>query len=171
MKIQASGQDAGAVARHAAIGIDRFFNSPSEAGLTSSPPRVAHALAPIGPHTPEPAGQTRTSGLPGVMAGASVPRFYRKWVVGRLVGTPRKSENSLMISIFKGSPLRSPTCMSTTSMASIDAPQLLSSLIAASCTRGSPAATMRPPFCAGAPSQVVTTPPAPVMIGIRAAMS
>jgi hypothetical protein len=107
MKIQASGQDAGAVARHAAIGIDRFFNSPSEAGLTSSPPRVAHALAPIGPHTPEPAGQTRTSGLPGVMPGASVPRFYRKWVVGRLVGTPRKSENSLMISIFKGSPLRS----------------------------------------------------------------
>jgi hypothetical protein len=54
MKIQASGQDAGAVARHAAIGIDRFFNSPSEAGLTSSPPSVAHALAPIGPQLPSP---------------------------------------------------------------------------------------------------------------------
>ena len=49
--------------------------------------------------------------------------------------------------------------------------QLLSSLIAASCTRGSPAAMMRPPLCAGLPSQVVTMPPAPVMIGISAAMS
>ena len=46
-----------------------------------------------------------------------------------------------------------------------------SHLIAASCTRGSPAATMRPPLCAGLPSQVVTTPPAPVMIGINAAIS
>ena len=49
--------------------------------------------------------------------------------------------------------------------------QPLSSLIAAACTRGSPAATMRPPLCAGLPSQVVTTPPAPVMIGISAAIS
>ena len=47
----------------------------------------------------------------------------------------------------------------------------LSSFIAASCTRGSPAAMMRPPPCAGLPSQVVTMPPAPVMIGISAAMS
>jgi DNA-binding transcriptional LysR family regulator len=52
-----------------------------------------------------------------------------------------------------------------------DRAQLLSILNAASCTRGSPAATIRPPFCAGLPSQVVTTPPAPVMIGISAAIS
>ena len=37
----------------------------------------------------------------------------------------------------------------------------LSSFIAASCTRLSPAATMRPPFAALSPSQVVMTPPAP----------
>lgn len=36
---------------------------------------------------------------------------------------------------------------------------------------GSPAATIRPPDCAGLPSQVVMTPPAPVMIGISAATS
>lgn len=36
---------------------------------------------------------------------------------------------------------------------------------------GITAAMMRPPLWAGLPSQVVTTPPAPVMIGIRAAMS
>ena len=37
---------------------------------------------------------------------------------------------------------------------------------AAACTRLSPAATMRPPPCAGPFSQVVTMPPAPAMIGI-----
>ena len=36
---------------------------------------------------------------------------------------------------------------------------------AAACTRLSPAATMRPPASGGPFSQVVITPPAPVMIG------
>ena len=54
---------------------------------------------------------------------------------------------------------------------SVPAPQLSSRLSAASCTRGSPAAMMRPPFCADLPSQLVMTPPAPAMIGISAAMS
>src|ERR1700742_3137316 len=42
---------------------------------------------------------------------------------------------------------------------------------AAACTRLSPATTMRPPACAGPFSQVVTMPPAPVMIGISGTMS
>ncbi len=37
--------------------------------------------------------------------------------------------------------------------------------------RLSPAATIRPPFLAGSPSQVVMTPPAPLTIGMRAATS
>ena len=51
------------------------------------------------------------------------------------------------------------------------ASRLFNNFSAASCTRASPAATMRPPLWAGLPSQLVTTPPAPVTIGIRAAMS
>ena len=42
---------------------------------------------------------------------------------------------------------------------------------ACSCTRRSPAATMRPPSRAGSPSQVVTTPPAASMMGTRGTMS
>ena len=43
--------------------------------------------------------------------------------------------------------------------------------IASWCTRGSPAATMRPPSEAGPPSQAVTRPPAASMIGTSATMS
>jgi hypothetical protein len=43
--------------------------------------------------------------------------------------------------------------------------------IAASCTRLSPAAMMRPPVVGGLPSQAVTMPPAPAMIGISGRMS
>ena len=46
-----------------------------------------------------------------------------------------------------------------------------SSFIAASCTRVSPAAMMRPPAVGEPPSQAVTMPPAPAMIGISGRMS
>jgi hypothetical protein len=46
-----------------------------------------------------------------------------------------------------------------------------SSFMASSCTRRSPAAMMRPPLAAGPPSQLVTIPPAPSMIGTSATIS
>ena len=49
--------------------------------------------------------------------------------------------------------------------------QARSSFIAVSCTAGSPAAIIEPPCAASPPSQFVTTPPAPSMIGISATMS
>src|SRR5436305_1092922 len=42
---------------------------------------------------------------------------------------------------------------------------------AAACSRLSPAAIMRPPACGALPSQVVMTPPAPMMIGMRGSTS
>jgi len=47
----------------------------------------------------------------------------------------------------------------------------LSASSAAACTRLSPAATMRPPACGEPPSQVVTIPPAPAMIGTSGSTS